>query len=140
MNYLLDTCVLSEFTHRQPDEHVIRWLESIDEEKVFISAITIGEIQRGIERLPDSGRKTDLIVWLNEELVKRFEGRVLPLDSQTMFLWGSLSVRMEKAGRPMGIMDGLIAATALQYNLILVTRNVSDFLPSGVQLINPWGE
>lgn len=138
MNYLLDTCVLSEFTRRMPDEKVVRWVDGIDEEKLYLSAITIGEIQRGIQRLPESHRKTELLAWMNNGLVERFGGRILPLDAQTMLLWGSLTARLEKAGQPMGVMDALIAATALQNNLILVTRNVVDFLACGVQLINPW--
>lgn len=138
MNYLLDTCVLSEFTRRRPEKKVIRWLESINEEKLFISVITIGEIQHGIERLPESHRKTELLVWTNNGLVKRFEQRVIPLDMPAMFLWGSLTARLESAGQPMGVMDSLIAATALQSNFILATRNVTDFLPCGVQVINPW--
>jgi toxin FitB len=138
MNYLLDTCVLSEFTRRKPDEKVIRWLDSMDEEKLFLSAITVGEIQRGIERLPESHRKAELLVWLNDGLIERFGGRILPLNTETMLLWGSLTGQMEKSGQPMALMDSLIVATALQDNLIVVTRNVSDFLPCGVQVINPW--
>lgn len=138
MNYLLDTCVLSEFTRRQPDHHVIEWLESIEEEKLFISVITVGEIQRGIERLPDSHRKTELLIWMNNELLKRFANRMVIIDAPTMFQWGSLTARLEAAGLPIGVMDSLILASALQYNLIIATRNVADFLPGGVQVINPW--
>lgn len=138
MNYLLDTCVLSEFTRHKPNEEVVLWMESIDEDKLFLSSITIGEIQHGIERLPESHRKTELLVWMNNELIQRFGQRILPLDTQTMFLWGSLIARMEKSGQPMPVMDSLIAATALFNNLIIVTRNGSDFLPCGVQVINPW--
>ncbi len=138
MNYLLDTCVLSEFTRRQPEPRVVDWLNSIDEEKLFISVITIGEIQRGIERLPDSHRKTELLVWMNTGLLPRFSGRLVPIDPPTMFLWGSLVARLETAGHPVGVMDTLILASALQNNLIIATRNVTDFLPGGVQVINPW--
>ena len=138
MNYLLDTCILSEFTRRQPDVHVIDWLNSIDEEKLFISVITIGEIQRGIERLPDSHRKTELLIWMNNGLLTRFAERLVTIDAPTMFLWGSLFTRLEASGQRMGVMDSLILASALQNNLIIATRNVADFLPSGVQLINPW--
>jgi toxin FitB len=138
MNYLLDICVLSEFTRRNPEEKVVRWVDSIDEEQLFLSAITIGEIQRGIERLPESHRKTELLVWLNTGLIERFGQRILPLETQTMFLWGSLAARLENAGQPMAVMDSLIAATALQNNLIIVTRNTPDFLTCGAQLVNPW--
>ena len=138
MNYLLDTCVLSEFTRRRPDKKVVRWLDQIDEDKLYVSVITIGEIQHGIERLPESHRKTDLLTWMNNGLLGRFEGRILPLDTPTMHIWGSLTARMELAGQPMGLMDSLIIATALQNNLIIATRNVSDFIPCGVQVTNPW--
>lgn len=138
MNYLLDTCVLSEFTRRQPEKKVIDWLDRMDEDTLFISAITIGEIQHGIERLPESHRKTELLVWFNNKLIRRFETRILPLDAAAMLLWGSLVARMEQDGKPMSVMDSLIVATALQNNLIIATRNSSDFLPCGVQVINPW--
>ncbi|MCU0486283.1 MAG: type II toxin-antitoxin system VapC family toxin [Anaerolineales bacterium] len=138
MNYLLDTCVLSEFTRRQPEPRVVDWLNSIDEEKLFISVITVGEIQRGIERLPDSHRKTELLVWMNTGLLARFAGRMVPIDAPTMFLWGSLVASLEAAGHPQGVMDSLILASALQNNLTIATRNVTDFLPGGVQVINPW--
>ncbi len=138
MNYLLDTCVISEFTRRQPSQNVIGWIDSIDEEKLFISVITVGEMQRGIERLPNSHRKTELLVWMNNGLLQRFSARMIVVDAPTMFMWGSLTARLEISGQPMSIMDSLIAACALQNNMIVATRNVPDFLPSGVQVINPW--
>jgi predicted nucleic acid-binding protein len=138
MNYLLDTCVLSEFTRRKPAAKVVAWMDSIAEEKLFLSVITIGEIQHGIERLPETHRKTQLLAWLNNDLTQRFAGRILPLDTPTMFLWGSLVARMEQTGQPVGVMDSLITATALQNKLVIVTRNTADFLPCGVQVTNPW--
>jgi len=117
---------------------VVDWLNSVDEGKLFISVITVGEIQRGIERLPDSHRKTELLVWMNNGLLKRFSDRMVVFDAPTMFIWGSLTARLETAGQPMGVMDSLIAASALQNNLIVATRNPTDFLPSGAQIINPW--
>ena len=138
MNYLLDTCVLSEFTRRKPEQKVVHWVDSIDEDKLFLSVITIGEIQHGIVRLPESHRKTGLLVWLNNELIKRFDQRIIPLDAPMMLLWGNLTAQMESTGQPMEVMESLIIATALQNNLIVATRNVSDFRPCGVQVINPW--
>ena len=117
---------------------MIEWLNSIEEEKLFISVITVGEIQRGIERLPDSHRKTELLVWMNTGLLKRFAERMIAIDAPTMFIWGSLTARLEAAGQPMSVMDSLILASALQNNLIVATRNAADFLPGGVQVINPW--
>lgn len=138
MNYLLDTCVLSEFTRRLPSEKVIGWMREVDEERLYLSAITVGEIQRGVERLPESQRKTELQVWLNTGLVERFGARILPLDTDTMILWGSLTARLEASGQPRPVMDTLIAASALRNNLIIATRNLADYRLCGVQLINPW--
>lgn len=138
MNYLLDTCVLSEFTRRKPEGKVMLWIGDVDETRLYLSAITIGEIQRGIHRLPASERKNNLLIWMNNDLIERFGGRILPIDTQTMLVWGALTTRMEQQGTPLSLMDSLIAATGLQNNLIVVTRSVSDFLPCGVQVINPW--
>jgi predicted nucleic acid-binding protein len=139
MNYLLDTCILSEFTRREPDKRVIQSMNGIDEEKLFLSVITIGEIQRGIERLPESHRKNELIIWLNDGLVDRFDQRVVDIDTPIMFLWGLLTARMETIGQPMAIMDSLIAATALDKNLIVATRNTLHFRFCGAQVVNPCG-
>jgi len=143
MNYLLDTCVLSEFIRHQPDERVIQWMDGMDESKLFLSVITIGEIHRGIERLPESRRKNELIAWLNDVLVNRFDRRIVNIDVPSMFLWGSLTVRMESkrlpvVRKPMSVMDSLIAASALHQNMIIVTRNVTHFQSCGVQVVNPW--
>jgi toxin FitB len=138
MDYLLDTCVLSEFTRRKPEEKVIRWLDGIEEEKLFLSVITVGEIQHGIEKLPASTRKNELQTWMNDRLVARFGERILPLDTQTLLRWGTLTASMERSGQPLPVMDGLIIATAMQHNLIIATRNVADFQPCGVLIINPW--
>jgi toxin FitB len=139
MSYLLDTDILLEFSRRRPpDGRVISWLDSIDDERLFLSVITIGEIQKGIGRLPDSRRKNELVTWLNDSLVERFNGRIIDLDVATLTLWGGLTARLEASGQPMSVMDSLIAASALYNNLILVTRNTADFEPCGVQLLNPW--
>jgi len=138
MNYLLDTCVISEFTKRQPDRSVVQWLADCDELSIYLSVLSIGEIQKGIQRLPDSPRKTDLTEWLETGLIRRFQGRLLILDTDVMLAWGSLVARLESAGQKMPAIDSLIAATALHYGLILATRNLSDFEPSGVKTLNPW--
>ena len=138
MRYLLDTCVISELVARQPDHGVVRWVDSIDEEGLFLSAITIGEIKKGVERLPDSGRRSALAEWLEDDLLIRFKDRILPIDTQVMLVWGELTADLEKQGRRMPAMDSLIAAIALQGRLDLVTRNEGDFAYSSVVVINPW--
>ena len=138
MNYLLDTCVLSEYTRQKPNGAVIKGVDNIAEEKLFISVITIGEIQHGIQRLPKSKRKSDLLIWMNDAITKRFANRMLPMDVEVMLRWGALVAELENSGHPLPIMDTLIAATALVNNLVLVTRNVTDFQYCSVQIINPW--
>jgi toxin FitB len=138
MNYLLDTCVLSEYTRKKPEGKVIQWMDAIQDDELFISVITFGEIQRDIDKLSESRRRTDLVTWMNEDLVTRFANRIMSVDLETMLLWGNLTARMDANGTPMSLMDSLIAASALRHNLVLVTRNEIDFQTSGVRLVNPW--
>jgi predicted nucleic acid-binding protein len=138
MTFLLDTCVISELVAKQPNLHVVQWVDSIDEDKLFLSAITIGEIKRGIEKLADSSRKSALAEWLEGDLLIRFIDRILPIDISVMLVWGQLTADLEKQGRRMPAIDSLIAATCLQARLDLVTRNERDFAHSGVAVVNPW--
>jgi tRNA(fMet)-specific endonuclease VapC len=138
MSYLLDTCVISEFKARQPSEKVIGWLTQLDPETVFLSAVTVGEIQKGIERLADSQRKDALREWLKDDLLVRFRDRLLPLETGEMLTWGALMSRIEAKGKPMPLIDSLIAATALHHDFVVVTRDEGDFAPSGVKIFNPW--
>jgi tRNA(fMet)-specific endonuclease VapC len=138
VKYLLDTCVISELVARQPDHGVVRWVDSIDEERLFLSAISIGEIKKGVEKLPDSRRKSALAEWLEDDLLIRFKDKILPIDTHVMLVWGELTADLENQGRSMPAMDSLIAAIALRGRLNLVTRNEDDFAYSGVAVINPW--
>jgi len=138
MSYLLDTCVVSEFAATQPSEKVVSWLEKLDPETVYLSVVTLGEIQKGIEKLPASKRKESLRSWLKDDLLVRFHDRVLPLEVGEMMTWGTLISRVEAKGLPMPLIDSLIAATALHHDLVVVTRDEDDFAPSGAKLLNPW--
>ena len=141
MNFLLDTNVISEWAKPKPSPRVVAWLTDVDEDCVFLSVITIAEIQQGIEALPPQTAKRErLETWLQEDLVVRFEGRLLGVDLETALNWGRTAVSAKAAGRQIGVMDGLIAATALRHDLILVTRNVADFGRTGIRLLNPWQE
>jgi predicted nucleic acid-binding protein len=138
MSFLLDTCVISELVAKQPNPAVLQWVDSIDENMLFLSAITIGEIKRGIEKLPDSSRRSALEDWLEDDLLIRFRDKILSIDAAVMLVWGQLAAALEKQGKPMPAVDSLIAATCLQGKLDLVTRNESDFAHSGVTVIDPW--
>lgn len=138
MNFLLDTCVISELVSRQPHPGVVEWLHNLDSSRAFLSVLMIGEIQKGIEKLPDSKRKEILRAWLRDELLVRFRGRLVALDVEILMTWGTLAGRLGIQGKPMPPMDSLFAATALHHDFTFVTRNEEDFFRSGVKLFNPW--
>lgn len=137
--YLLDTCVLSEYIRKQPEPKVIRWLDSQPEENLLISVITIGEINKGIVKIKSSQPEKyhQLNNWLNN-LIQRFEFRILPLDQKISLEWGKLCGKSEQLGEKLPAIDSLIAATAINYQLTLVTRNESDFSRMNIALYNPW--
>jgi len=138
MRYLLDTNVISELVAKHPNEQVIQWLDQLDPDDIYLSVITIGELRKGIEKLPESQRKNALRTWLNDELLIRFRERILALDVDVMLTWGTLMGNLERGGRPLAAMDSLIAALGLHYSCLLVTRNEDDFKGTGVTVINPW--
>lgn len=140
MKMLLDTCVLSEFIAKHPDAGVVGWLREQDEDRLFISTITLGELQYGVARLPASQRRERLAQWLATDIVERFDGRVLVVNAAVMLRWGDIRAQLEKAGRPLPAIDMIIAATALTHDLQLVTRNVRDYAGTNVRIINPWSE
>jgi toxin FitB len=138
VSYLLDTCVLSELAVKRPNSNVVRWIDSVDPDSIYISVLTIGEIQKGIEKLKDPARKEILGAWLQDKLLVRFQDRLVLLDTGVLLVWGTLTGRLEAEGKTMPAIDSLLAATALQGRLVLVTRNEDDFVRSGVQFLNPW--
>jgi len=137
VRYMLDTCVLSELVKREPDSHVLRWLAARNAHELFISAMTWGELQRGVSRLPRSKRRSELTRWL-EQLKIGFESRILAFDQAVAEAWAQMTAQAETQGKPMAAFDSIIAATARANECRLVTRNVRDFAHSGVEAINPW--
>ena len=138
MKYLLDTCVISEIIKKEPNKNVLAWLSAQDEDNLFLSILTFGEIQKGIEKASDHKRKKKLKLWLEDDLKKRFEGRIIPIDLRVVTNWGSIQGTAELAEKAMPTMDGLIAVSGLTYSCIVVTRNVADMEQSTAELFNPW--
>jgi len=136
MSYLLDTNVISELVRPKPAKAVLAWFENIPSEALHISVLTLGEIRKGVEQMPDSARREKLRLWLEHDLADWFETRVLPIDIQVADRWGRLIAQM---GRHVPSIDSLLAATALHHELRLVTRNQKDFDYPGLEVINPWG-
>ena len=139
MNYLLDTCVISELVKPSPDGNVVDWLRSTPTERLYVSVITIGEIRKGLTKLPDSKRKDLLTNWLNT-LLEDYQNRIYSLNLTVAENWGIMQGNAEMKGKPMSFLDSLIAAIAYTHNLILVTRNVRDFEASNLPIQNPWGQ
>ena len=135
MKYLLDTNVISELVAKQPSQKVLDWLDSLDPDDVYLSVITIGELRKGIEKLPVAKRKTALLQWLSNDLLVRFSGRLLTLDLAVMLTWGKMAGQVK---RSLPGLDSLIAALALHHNCSVATRNESDFRDTGVTVVNPW--
>ena len=140
MKYLLDTNVISELISKNAETRVLVWIDSIDPENVFLSSITIGELCKGIERLPESIKKTRLVDWLHNDIMLRFNGRILSADAEAMLAWGKIFAKLEKSGRIIPAIDSLILALAAHGHCILVTRNAEDFKGTGIKIINPWTE
>jgi len=138
MKCLIDTCVISELTKRSPDKNVASWISNQQEENLFLSVLTIGELEKGIAKLKNDRRQQRLREWVDHALKDRFHGRVLPFDYEVASRWGLISGQAEAAGKPMPVIDAMIAATALLHGLTLITRNTQDVAPSNVPIVNPW--
>jgi len=138
LSFLLDTNVLSEVRRPEPHRQVVDWLDRLDEDRAFISVVSLAEIRRGVA-LMDAGRRRDALAeWLALDLPDRFAGRILAVDEGVAFVWGDLMAEAKRRGHGLASMDGLLAATALSRDLTLVTRNVRDFEHLGVRLFDPW--
>lgn len=137
-DYLLDTNLISELVRPHPNDRVTDWISSVNETSLFLSVLTIGELSKGIAGMNAGKRRTVLEDWLATELKPRFEERILPINASIATRWGVLSARAKQQGHSLGVIDGLIAATALSHDLTVVTRNVADFAPTKVRLLNPW--
>jgi predicted nucleic acid-binding protein len=137
MKFLLDTNVISEPKQKKPNERVLEWLDAQDESKIYLSVLSIGEIRKGIARLESGKKKAELEEWL-EKLRNRFARRLLPLSEKTFLAWGKMCGEFENKGIVRSALDSLLEATALEHDLIFVTRNVKNFQNSQITILNPW--
>lgn len=137
MSFLLYTNVISEPKQKQPNSKVLEWLGAQDESKLYLSVLTIGEIRKGIARLESGKKKAELEKWL-EELRNRFSQRILFLSEKTFLVWGKMYGEFERNGIVRPAFDSLLEASALEHDMILVTRNVKNFQNSSVTNLNPW--
>jgi toxin FitB len=137
--FLLDTNVISELVKPRPEASVTAWVEDTDESLLYLSVLTLGEIRRGIAALPQSRRRATLEAWLDKDLRARFEDRILVIDQEVADRWGLLTAAARNSGIVLPVIDGLLAATALEHNLTLVTRDTGQIPSMGVAVFNPWG-
>ena len=138
MKYLLDTCIISEVVKSQPCKKVISWLNSQDENNLYLSVLTFGEIAKGINKTTDQRRQRKLQLWLDEDLKNRFKNRIINIDLNVSIQWGITQAMAEQKGKPMPVIDGLIAVSGLVNNCVVVSRNISDMQQSSAELFNPW--
>jgi predicted nucleic acid-binding protein len=140
VSFLLDTSIVSELVRKSPHLPVLKWIGEQDEISLYLSVVTIGEIEKGIARLPASARRSRLQSWVRRDLIGRFGERLLAVDIRAATRWGMLTGESERRGVPLPVIDSLIAATALVHGLAVVTRNVADFERCGVVCVNPWDQ
>jgi hypothetical protein len=133
--FLLDTCVISELVKAKPAARVVAWIESRSEADLYLSVLTVGEIEEGVAALPDGEKRSQLLTWVRRALPERFAGRLLAVDLPVAVAWGE---RRGSSRKTLPAVDGLIAATAHVHGLTLATRNVADFRRFGIPVTNPW--
>lgn len=138
MNYLLDTNVLSEFKKPSPDKHVVAWARSVDEDRTFVSVVTLGELRRGITLMSTGRRQAEFDEWLRGDIPSRFERRILDITPSIADAWGELAAKAKQRGLGQHAIDFYIAATARVHAMTVVTRNVKDFLAFDIPILNPW--
>jgi predicted nucleic acid-binding protein len=137
VKFLLDTCVISAFRKPQENPSLVEWISGVDESDLYLSAITIGELERGVSRLPESKKKAAVSEWVRHAVTNRFGNRILPIDAAVAACWGEMTGALEKQGKTLPILDALIAATAITADCTVVTRNIKDFADCGIRLLNP---
>jgi tRNA(fMet)-specific endonuclease VapC len=138
LKYLLDTNIISELISKQPNQKVLDFISSIDEVNIFLSVITIGELKSGIENIESTQRKEQLTLWFEHDLLLRFQNRIINIDTNIMIRWGKINQNLKNIGKPLPIMDSLIASSCIDSGFTLVTRNEKDFQNLDINIINPF--
>ena len=138
MKYILDTNVISEAINKQPNPQEMNWFRGMDTQDLYLSVVTVGEIKKGVEKLPESHRKQTIKDWFEHDLLIKFDGQILTLDLSIILVWGKLVGELEQTGRKLPALDSLIAATAKYYDYTLVTRNEKDFTGIDITIFNPF--
>lgn len=136
--FLLDTNVISELRKPRANAGVVRWLDAVEEQALFLSAITIGELRIGIDMVSHERKRADLEAWLVSGVTRRFSGRILPFDLDVAQQWGRIEANARLRSGKLPVIDALIAATALRHGLTVVTNNAGDFARTGVAVLRPW--
>jgi predicted nucleic acid-binding protein len=138
--WLLDTNILSELRRPRPEPKVVAFIKSKPLEELFVSSVTLAEIRFGIELVADVGRRAELSDWLAHKVRPMFEQRVLPVSEDVMFKWRLLVEEGRKSGHTYSQPDLIIAATALQHDLMIVSRDASEYRRARAPFVNPWEE
>lgn len=137
---VLDTNVVSELMRQVPDDTVVRWVDRYPADEVFVTAVTAAELEYGVARLPAGRRKTVLAAKVAELLAEDLEDQILPFDCAAAEYYGTIAAAREEQGRPISIADAQIAAICRRFAACLATRNIKDFVDTGLTLLNPWGD
>lgn len=138
MRCVLDTPLLVEIIQAKPDDWITHWIDAIDEDEIYLSTVTINEINICIEKMEDNNLKEQLHTWMNNEFLPRFNGKIIPIDEEIFNEWQSLVAELKTAGKPLSAMDGLIAATVRAKGLVLITYNREIFSEAGIEVSDPW--
>jgi toxin FitB len=139
--WLLDTNVVASLIAPNGAPSVKAWASAQDEDRLWLSVLTLAEYDKGIANLPDDHPDRARYMAARDALEERFVGRLLPLSNSIVRRWGMISGRVKRdTGHPPPVIDTLLAASALEHDLCLVTRNLKDVAGSGAEVLSPWGE
>ncbi len=138
MKYILDTNIISELIAKQANSKVLDFVSSLDQKDVYLSVVTIGEIKSGIENVKSLEKKQKLNRWFEQDLLVRFENKIVSIDVETMLIWGKINQKLKSKGKSLPIMDSLIASSCINAGFTLVTRNEKDFQNLDINVINPF--